>query len=302
MAIPSWRLRPAVSRQIGLSRYAKPGWTVIGMLILAAILGPLLLGAAYLNLTSIEIARGYVTRNATIPDTFSATNLAGLPDALRFTDSALALNRRDAAVWRQTGRALFLSGRLSQAEAALRRAVEADPRDVMARIALAQLHEALGQYSQAAAEWRELRAPAQLVTLGDRLLEQAHWRAAIDAYRAAVEVRPDYVDAYYPLGWALYEHSGDWAGALSAFLTVRELAPNSPWPYVSIGDLYMARQQTEKAISWYQQALEVAPREPGLDTKLAWAYVAYGDQMLEAGQWSQAETAYHAALEVVSKR
>lgn len=300
MAIPRWRLRPAVNRQIGLSRYAKPGWIVIGMLMLAAVLGPRLLGAAYLNLASIEITHGYATRNAATPDTFfAATNFAGLLDALRFTDSALALNRRDAAVWRQTGRALFLSGRPSQAEAALRRAAEADPRDVIARIALAQLHEATGRYSQAAAAWRELQAPAQLVTLGDRLLDQERWRAAIDAYRAAIEVRPDYVDAYYPLGWALYEHSGDWAGALSAFLTARELAPNSPWPYVSIGDLYMARHQTEKAIPWYQQALEVAPREPGLDTKLAWAYVAYGDKMLETGHWNRAETAYHAALEVL---
>ncbi len=272
-----------------MKKLSQQAWVVSGVLVLAMFLGPSLVGAVYLNLASIEITRGYVGRSAVMRSAPSAIGFGDLPRALRLAGSALELNHANSAAWRQMGRALPLSGRLLDAEVAFHRAAQTNPDDVIAGDALAELHVTLGRPDQALGEWRRLRAASRLVALGKSLSEQDRWTEAVDAYRGAIEVVPGYVDAYYPLGWALYQHFGDAPGALSTFLTARDVAPRSPWPYVNIGDLYMARGWTEEAIRWYTRAIEVAPREPGLDAKLTWAITIYRDEMLSAHSWTGAE-------------
>lgn len=263
------------------------------------ILGPQLASPLYLNLASIEVMRGYVVAGTAARNAPSTLNLVAVPNALSWLDTALALNGASSAPWRQKGRALLLSGQPGEAETAFERAIQANPGDIIAQDTLAELHLAKGQLDRAVAEWRELRAASRLVALGQDLAGQERWAAATEAYRAAIEAVPGYVDAYYPFGWALYHQSGDAAGALATFLTAHKLAPSSAWPYVNVGDLHVAQGRIDEAIPWYWQARAVAPREPGLDTKLAWAYTAYGDQMRAARQWTRAAAAYRTALKIV---
>ena len=86
--------------------------------------------------------------------------------------------------------------------------------------------------------------------------------------------------------------------SLAAFLAVRSLEPRSPWPYVNIGDLYAAEGRAEEAILWYEWALVVAPRDPGLQRSVAAAHVEHGTQLLQAQLWDQAEIAFRRALEI----
>lgn len=296
----AWRAKDGSSliRLKELGRQTKAGWVVTAILILLATSPELVRSAMYLNLASIQIAHQAVTPRDTARKAPGAPHTGDLTRAVQLARHSLKLNPAGTAR-RQVGRALYLNGQYAAAQATFRRSAERDPRSIAAQIGLAQTHEALGERERAMAMWRALGAPAQLAAQGETLLEQGAWQAAIEAYRAAIEVAPGYEDAYYPLGWTLYKHMGRFEEALEIFHTAQKSVPNSPWPYVNSGDLYMDRGQVQHAIRWYAQALNVAPGEPNLDTKLAWAYVTAGNQMLEAGQLEEAEAAYQSALEVV---
>jgi tetratricopeptide (TPR) repeat protein len=279
-------------------RFITVAWLALAMLVASLALGPRFRRALYLNRASVAVVRAVVpdgSSNLELPPVIDAAAVDG---ALRFAHALLELDGNDAAAWRQLGQALRLAGDALQAESALRQAIRDNPQDLPARDALAALYAATGQIDRAVSEWRQLRYPSRLVALGQRLAQEQRWPQAIAAYEAAVEVSPGYADAYYGLGWARYRWVGDVTGALSAFFAARDLDPGSPWPYTNIGDLYWAEGRFDDAIPWYEQARKVAPREPGLDRRLAEAYANRGAQLLLAGLPDQAEAAFRRALEL----
>lgn len=273
-------------------------WLAAAMLVVILALGPRVRRALYLNRASVAVAHAAVPDGSSNLETPPVIDAAAAEGALRFAHALLELDGDDAAAWRQLGQALRLAGDASQAESAFRQAICGSPGDLPARDALAALYAATGQIERAVAEWRQLGYPARLVALGERLAQEQRWPQAIAAYQAAIEASPGYVEAYYGLGWARYHWVGDVTGAMSAFFAARDLSPHSPWPYTNIGDLYWAEGRFDEAIPWYEQARKVAPREPGLDRRLAEAYANRGAQLLQAGLPDQAEAALRRALEL----
>ncbi len=268
------------------------------MLVAIMALGPRVRRALYLNRASIAVARGVALDGSAVVGMPLQANPAAGTGALRLAQALLELDGDAATAWRQMGQAWLLAGDASQAEAALQQAIRADSQDLPARDALAALHAATGQIEQAVSEWRQLGSPARLVALGRRLVQEQRWPEAVAAYQAAIDASPGYADAYYGLGWARYRWEGDIAGALSAFLGAREVRPRSPWPYVSIGDLYWQEGRLDEAFPWYEEALEAAPREPSLNRKVAEAYTDRGTQLLQDGLREQAQAAFSRALEL----
>ncbi len=287
---------PSVSRTTAEQRRITAVWLAAAMLVAIIALGPRARRALYLNRVSLAIARGYGQAGSPSVGEPLQADTAVVNDAVRLARALLELDGDDAAAWRQLGRVLWLAGDASQAEAALQQAIRANPQDLHAGDALTALHAATGQIDLAVSEWRQWGYPARLATLGERLAQEHRWPEAVAAYEAAIESSPGYVEAYYGLGWARY-WMGNVSGAQAAFFTARDVDPHSPWPYVSVGDLYAAEGRLDEALPWYEGALEVAPREPGLRGKLAEVYANRGIQLLQAGLRGQAEAAFRRALE-----
>jgi tetratricopeptide (TPR) repeat protein len=90
------------------------------------------------------------------------------------------------------------------------------------------------------------------------LFGQQEYDAAIEEYRAAIDVNPNFAPPYNQLGYAL-RTVGDFAGAEKAFQKYTELIPDQPNPYDSYAELLMKMGRFEESIAKYEKALEIDP-------------------------------------------
>ncbi len=81
---------------------------------------------------------------------------------------------------------------------------------------------------------------------------------AIEQYRKATEVAPDYSAGYNLLGYA-YRQAGDYGNAEKAFQKYIELIPNDPNPYDSYAELLLKMGRFDDSIVQYRKALEIDP-------------------------------------------
>jgi tetratricopeptide (TPR) repeat protein len=97
------------------------------------------------------------------------------------------------------------------------------------------------------------------VALANFLFERQDWCAAIEQYRLAIELAPDFSPPYNQLGYCL-RFTGDLEGAEAAFRQYVELIPDEPNPYDSLAELLWKQGRYEDAIAAYRKALEQDPR------------------------------------------
>ena len=81
---------------------------------------------------------------------------------------------------------------------------------------------------------------------------------AIEHYRKATELAPNYSPAYNILGYA-YRQNEDYANAEKAFKKYIELIPNDPNPYDSYAELLLKMGKFEESIAQYRKALSIDP-------------------------------------------
>lgn len=81
-------------------------------------------------------------------------------------------------------------------------------------------------------------------------------KRAIVAYDDLLSLAPEYVAGYLGRGRARMA-LGDVTAALSDFQRAEDLTPDSPEPLVEMGNLYFKRQDYERAVEYYDKALEV---------------------------------------------
>src|SRR5262249_28010222 len=94
--------------------------------------------------------------------------------------------------------------------------------------------------------------------LAGSYLEQQEYAPAIEHYKKATELAPDYSNAYNLLGYA-YKQSGDYASSEKAFQRYIELLPRDPNPYDSYAELLLKMGRFEDSIVQYRKALEIDP-------------------------------------------
>jgi tetratricopeptide (TPR) repeat protein len=87
---------------------------------------------------------------------------------------------------------------------------------------------------------------------------QQNYQQAIDHYRRATELDPNYSSAFNLLGYA-YRQSGDYPGAEKAFQHYVALIPKDPNPYDSYAELLLKMGRFDDAIVQYRKALEIDP-------------------------------------------
>jgi tetratricopeptide (TPR) repeat protein len=94
--------------------------------------------------------------------------------------------------------------------------------------------------------------------LGGWYFGQQNYQQAIDHYRRATELDPNYSSAFNLLGYA-YRQSGDYPDAEKAFQHYITLIPKDPNPYDSYAELLLKMGRYDDAIAQYRKALAIAP-------------------------------------------
>jgi tetratricopeptide (TPR) repeat protein len=218
-----------------------------------------------------------------------------------------------------TGRELQENLRPTDARQHFRQAAEIDPEFTLAHLALAnsaptnaEFFEALERASQVSADasaGERLMVDANLAgvngepELQHQLLQELiaaypederarqlagnfyfftrqEYDRAVEQYRRATEINPDFAPAYNLLGYGL-RFMDDYAGAEAAFKRYIELIPDEPNPYDSYAELLMKMGRFDESIEQYQRALEQDPN-------FIASYVGIANNQILLGEYDQA--------------
>jgi tetratricopeptide (TPR) repeat protein len=95
-------------------------------------------------------------------------------------------------------------------------------------------------------------------TLGGYYFGQQDFAQAINHYKKATELAPNYSTAFNILGYA-YRQNEQYADAETAFKKYIELIPNDPNPYDSYAELLLKMGRFDEAITEYNKALAIEP-------------------------------------------
>jgi Flp pilus assembly protein TadD/cellulose biosynthesis protein BcsQ len=126
-----------------------------------------------------------------------------------------------------------------------------------------KLEELKGEYSKAIPFFQkatELKPDYQdaWFALGFAYNELQQYELALSAYLKATELKPDYQDAWFALGFA-YNELQQYELALSAYLKATELKPDDREAWNNLGITYINVQQYELALNAYLKATELEP-------------------------------------------
>jgi len=94
--------------------------------------------------------------------------------------------------------------------------------------------------------------------LGGFYFGQQDYSKAIEQYRKATEIAPEYSTAWNILGYA-YRQNGDYASAEKSFQKYIQLIPKDPNPYDSYAELLLKMGRYDDSIAQYRKALEIQP-------------------------------------------
>jgi tetratricopeptide (TPR) repeat protein len=169
--------------------------------------------------------------------------------------------REDAVFLGNLGSLLCETGRLAEAEAALRRALELN-----------------SGYAEA------------YFNLGNLLHDTDRLAEAENAFCRALELNPDFAKAHNNLG-NLFNGTRRFAEAESALLRALKLNPDFPEAHYNLGNLFYVTRRPVEAEAAYCRVLE-------LDPDFAKAHGNLGKLFYEARRFPEAESAYRRALEL----
>jgi len=113
---------------------------------------------------------------------------------------------------------------------------------------------------------------------------------AISDYSKAIEIKPDFADAYVSRGIA-YSKDGRYAQGLGDFNKAIELGMQSAVVYSSRGNAYQLSGQYDQAISDYNKALKMSPQDFGI-------YKNRGQAFLVKSKYDQAIRDFNKAIEI----
>jgi tetratricopeptide (TPR) repeat protein len=96
---------------------------------------------------------------------------------------------------------------------------------------------------------------------GDELMRQKKYNEAIVQYSKAIELKPDFAEAYNNRGYATYSKY-DGSDALEDLNRALLLRTNFPHAYNTRGCIHMAGGRTDLALADFNRAIELQPDYP----------------------------------------
>jgi tetratricopeptide (TPR) repeat protein len=98
---------------------------------------------------------------------------------------------------------------------------------------------------------------------------------AIAAYQRALEINPDYEEAWVGLG-VVYRLSGDFEAAHAAYSEALAIDPDNANAHSSLGTLYLLEDNPEESIKEFEEAIRLDPQLAAAHGNLALAYAMVG--------------------------
>jgi tetratricopeptide (TPR) repeat protein len=176
---------------------------------------------------------GYAKLATALARKYALTRDRGtLAVASRDAELALRYNPKSVSAMLSVGIVDLSSGRTAQALDLLQRALLIDPGNPEVLLYVARAHQELGQAN-----------------------------AAEESYRSILRERPNYSAAYNDLGWFLYRH-GRTPEAAVAFQSAATVAPQQTLPLTNLGTMYLLLNQRSEAIDAFERSLKRHPNEP----------------------------------------
>ncbi len=228
----------------------------------------------------------------------AARRAGNIDEAIRLWQEILRQEPDNSFAYNNLGVAFDDQGNLEEAIDNYRRAIDLDPDYAVA-------HNNLGEALEEWADTREVPLECQELILGPadpadpcEMFFNRSWDArgeAIDAFRRATELNPDFVAAHYNLGSALSMRAprrGDeqlMDEVMKAFSRVIELDPNHAEAHRGLGDILYAKassfgrevqdpNQLAEAIAYFEKAITLSDENSEFDySRLGRAYHLLGN-------------------------
>lgn len=113
--------------------------------------------------------------------------------------------------------------------------------------------------------------PRSLFLRGCALEDTRRYTEAIESFRRAIALRPDFAEAHVQLGVTYYK-LGRYEDAIAAYSEALRLKPDDQSVYIKIASSHIILEQHNLAISVLKQALYRFPMSPDLHFQLGLAY------------------------------
>lgn len=251
---------------------------------------------------------------ATNPDVLTALSLvlvqprSGASNAKRFTDAeyfarrATQLQPNNATAFDQLGTAMIARGIFnSEAEAALRRAVELDPNLVVAKVHLARLLRHTNRSAEADPIYRSAIAQANdattLVLIADAMQTEQNYPDSEPVLRRALSLDARNPGALFLMG-RFFSAVGKYAEAEPFLKSAIDVSPKSFLPRVILGRSYLGLERYDDAYKTYDQAVDLASDADRKQLAGVFGFAGVGDGYMKAGRPKDAVRAYSRGLQI----
>jgi tetratricopeptide (TPR) repeat protein len=123
---------------------------------------------------------------------------------------------------------------------------------------------------------------AALINLGNALAAKGRFDEAIENYRKAIQINPNYTAALNDLGNALAA-KGRFNEAIKNYRQAIQINPNHAETFFHLGMTLGQLGRTREAVAQYQEALRLNPNMAGALNNLAWVLATSPDDELRNG-------------------
>jgi tetratricopeptide (TPR) repeat protein len=149
-----------------------------------------------------------------------------------------------------------------------------------------------GQYQQAIEAYKQAvkLAPEYAdanYNLGMAYSSLGQYKEAIEAYKRAIRIKPDYEAAYYNLGHA-YSNLKKYDDSVKAFRQAIRKKPDYVDAYYGLGNAYLDSGEDEKAVHTFEEAIRLKPDNPYAYFNLGLLYFPNGPHAEAIDAFTQA--------------
>jgi len=134
------------------------------------------------------------------------------------------------------------------------------------------------------------KAAEKLFNMGNAYYHTGNYDKAIEYYKKAIELKPDYTEAYYNMGGAYYD-KGNYDKTIECCKKAIESKPDDAETYYGMGGAYYHKGNYDKAIEYYEKAIELKP-------DYAEAYHNMGAAYYDKGNYDKAIKCYQKVIEL----
>jgi len=202
----------------------------------------------------------------------NALNLSGkFAEALAEFDEAAKINPSLPTLRANRALALIGLGRLTDAEAQLKAAVDGSAGDSRPVVSLAEFYLADEKTWDKALEYADRAvsmapdSPAVLLLKARVLKRMKNYQQALDAIGAAIKMAPDWGDAYFALG-STFEDAGDKEKAEKTWRLLAGKQPRNPMALLALASFMVDTGKTGEAREYIKKIRDLKPPQSVLDT------------------------------------